>query len=514
MVHPDVKNWIRFAKFEEGHGFIKSARSIFERAVEFFGDEYMEERLFIAFAKFEENQKEHDRARVIYKYALDRMPKEKCQDLYKAYTIHEKKFGERAGIETVILHKRRLQYESEVTENPNNYDAWFDLIRLVESEGDRDTIREMYERAISNIPPVRDKKEFWRRYIYLWIYYAVYEELEAQDVGRARQVYKTCLDHIPHKRFTFAKVWLLYAHFEVRQRDLTAARRALGCALGKCPKAKLFRGYIDLEIQLREFSRCRTLYEKFLLFDPENCSAWMKFAELETLLGETDRARAIYELAVNQPRLDMPEILWKAYIDFEIEQDEPDRARDLYRALLTKTQHVKVWMSFAQFELSVESHDERVAQARHVYDEGNQSLRSEGGDNKEHRLMLLEAWREFEREHGDEKSQQQVQDMMPKRVKKRRKIDENDESQGWEEYFDYIFPQDENARPNLKLLAMAKMWKKQKEQQQQEELQEQVEKSETDPPKSDAVQMDAENPDADDEDIRNESDSSDENEES
>ena len=34
---------------------------------------------------------------------------------------------------------------------------------------------------------------------------------------------------------------------------------------------------------------------------------------------------------------------------------------------------------------------------------------------------------------------------------------------GWEEFFDYIFPEDEGAKPNLKLLAMAKMWKKQKE---------------------------------------------------
>ena len=34
---------------------------------------------------------------------------------------------------------------------------------------------------------------------------------------------------------------------------------------------------------------------------------------------------------------------------------------------------------------------------------------------------------------------------------------------GWEEYFDYIFPEDEGAKPNLKLLAMAKMWKKKKE---------------------------------------------------
>lgn len=82
-MHPDVKNWIRYAKFEEGHGFIKSARSIYERAIEFYGEEHMSEKLFIAFAKFEENQKEHERARVIYKYALDLMPREKCVDLYK-----------------------------------------------------------------------------------------------------------------------------------------------------------------------------------------------------------------------------------------------------------------------------------------------------------------------------------------------------------------------------------------------------------------------------------------------
>lgn len=169
-------------------------------------------------------------------------------------------------------------------------------------------------------------------------------------MDRTRQVYRTCLDLIPHKRFTFAKVWLLYAQFEIRQRDVAMARRALGTALGKCPKSKLFRGYIELEIQLREFQRCRTLYEKFLLFDPENCAAWMKFAELEGLLGDAERARGIFELAVKQPRLDMPELLWKQYIDFEIEQDEHDNARALYRRLLSKTTHVKVWLSLAQFE--------------------------------------------------------------------------------------------------------------------------------------------------------------------
>ncbi len=58
-------------------------------------------------------------------------------------------------------------------------------------------------------------------------------------------------------------------------------------------------------------SRCRTLYEKYLEWSPANCHAWIKFAELESTLGEAQRARAIYELAIMQPVLDMPEALWK-----------------------------------------------------------------------------------------------------------------------------------------------------------------------------------------------------------
>lgn len=34
---------------------------------------------------------------------------------------------------------------------------------------------------------------------------------------------------------------------------------------------------------------------------------------------------------------------------------------------------------------------------------------------------------------------------------------------GWEEYFDYIFPDEETAKPNLKLLALAKKWKEKKD---------------------------------------------------
>ena len=63
--------------------------------------------------------------------------------------------------------------------NPSNYDAWFDYLRLMESEAEPDAVREVYERAIANVPPAEEKR-LWRRYIYLWINYALYEELIAK----------------------------------------------------------------------------------------------------------------------------------------------------------------------------------------------------------------------------------------------------------------------------------------------------------------------------------------------
>jgi crooked neck len=63
---------------------------------------------------------------------------------------------------------------------------------------------------------------------------------------------------------TDVQLWLSYAYFEIRRQDVTAARKVLGVSIGMCPKPKLFTGYIELEMRLREFDRVRTLYEKFL----------------------------------------------------------------------------------------------------------------------------------------------------------------------------------------------------------------------------------------------------------
>ncbi|KAF9689261.1 hypothetical protein SADUNF_Sadunf01G0073500 [Salix dunnii] len=468
--HPKVSAWIRYAKFEMKNGEVARSRNVYERAVEKLADDEEAEMLFVAFAEFEERCKETERARCIYKFALDHIPKGRAEDLYRKFVAFEKQYGDKEGIEDAIVGKRRFQYEDEVRKNPLNYDAWFDYIRLEESVGNKERTREVYERAIANVPPAQEKR-YWQRYIYLWINYALYEELDAEDVERTREVYRECLNLIPHEIFSFAKIWLLAAQFEIRQLNLKGARQVLGNAIGKAPKDKIFKKYIEIELQLGNIDRCRKLYEKYLEWSPENCYAWSKYAELERSLSETERARAIFELAIAQPALDMPELLWKcvpvrfpliAYIDFEISEGEYDRTRELYERLLDRTKHLKVWISCAKFEASAKEEQNLCIQnARRVFEKALNYFRMSAPELKEERAMLLDEWLDMEKSFGELGDVSLVEPKLPKKLKKRKQIDSEDGLAGYEEYIDYVFPEEAHAH-NLKILEKAREWKRQR----------------------------------------------------
>lgn len=472
VVHPTAAGWLKYARFEEDEAKDKAmARAVYERALERLEEGQREPALFIEFAKFEVRLGEYERARAIYKLALSLFPKSSSEGLYHSYAQFEKQHGTPETIEDVVVTKRRAVYEAQVHAAPHDYDAWFEYIRLEESHGDLDMIRDVYERAIAQVPPVAEKR-FWRRYIYLWLFYAAFEELHAWDTERALAIYKAALGVVPHAKFTFAKLWLALAQFHVRQHNPQAARKTLGQALGRCPKAALFRGYIEVELQLRQFDRVRVLYEKFLEWAPERATTWIKYAELESLLGDEDRARAIFELAISETEglpIDMPELVWKAYIDFEYEEGNFSAARQLYRRLLARTDHIKVWVSLATFEASVpaDADPEGLApmeKARAVLTQAHDAFKA----NRQlaERLLLLEAWRELEALHGTPESLAALTARLPKRVLKKRKILQQDADAGqpqYEEYYDYVFPDDETqGSGHLKLLEMAHRWKQAK----------------------------------------------------
>lgn len=72
------------------------------------------------------------------------------------------------------------------------------------------------------------------------------------------------------------------------------------------------------------------------------------------------------------------------------------------------------------------------------------------------RVELLNAWRSFENTHGSPEDIDKIEKQMPRRVKKRRKLEDD----RYEEYMDYVFPADDKSAANLsRLLQRAHQWK-------------------------------------------------------
>ncbi|CAD6890658.1 unnamed protein product [Tilletia controversa] len=524
--HPEPRMWIKWAKFEEDRHHSDKARQVFQMALDFFGDDdeaklEKAQTVYTAFAKMETRLKEYERARMIYKFALERLPRSKSTGIYASYTRFEKQFGDRQGVEDTVLGKRRIQYEEELTFSQAavaNYDTWFDYTRLEEHAyrallrsgasisspeaiAARNRVREIYERAVANVPPSATEKRHWRRYIFLWLSYALFEEIDTADFTRAREVYRAAIQLLPHKSFTFAKLWLNAAHFEIRRLELGAARKLLGTAIGMCPKDRLFRGYIDLELSLKEFDRARKLYEKQIEWDPTSAHTWVRFAELERNLFDNERARGVFELGVRQTELDMPELVWKSYIDAEFEDRNWEAVNGLYERLLGKSAHVKVWISYANaqigsavaeeaYEDAPEDEDEdgdeeegaeapvrpprelteeeqvfrtrrrelALQRTREIFQRGYDDLKMKG--LKEERVVLLEAWKKVESEYASEdpKALADVEARMPRVVKRRRAMAGGE---GMEEYYDMLFPDDDEGtgKPSFKLLQIAHAWR-------------------------------------------------------
>ncbi|KAL0008059.1 hypothetical protein SO802_009561 [Lithocarpus litseifolius] len=159
---------------------------------------------------------------------------------------------------------------------------------------------------------------------------------------------------------------------------------------------------------------------------------------------------------IAQPALDMPELLWKAYIDFEISESEFERTRELYERLLDRTKHLKIWISYAKFEASAMEED-----AKGVFEKAINYYRTSAPELKEEKAMLLEEWLNMESSFGELGDISLIQAKLPKKLKKRRQMVSEDGPAGYEEYIDYMFPE-ETQTTNLKILEAAYKWKKQK----------------------------------------------------
>ncbi|GAV48843.1 hypothetical protein ZYGR_0N02480 [Zygosaccharomyces rouxii] len=482
LVHPQTDTWLRWVQFETVHGDTDTVRKVYSLALDTVVS--MSEKLtiqdedlaglIISFANWEATQQEHERCRELYRISIDKWPQN--QFLKEGLVEFEKRFGSSQSIENTVIHKRRRRYELTLQENPHDYDTWWLYLDLIQDNFKADLLKCLDKSVTGTQPKENTKTLAWKSYIFLWIRYLAYVELECANLDICRQLYQRLIELIPHKNFTFAKIWYMYSQFELRNGDLTSARKILGRSLGLCPKPRIFKLYIDMEIKLREFDRVRKLYEKFIEYDGSNVETWMAYADLEANLGDRDRATGIYEISLDPDvtclTQDAKLQLIQKYIDYMTSEEEFDKARDLYERYLRLTAFSStIWKMYALYasenptgdqvqelresasasgnedeEIEFCVQDVNRQMSRRIFERSLNHFKRLG--DKESRIAILEEFKNYENTFGDEESQEKIQKRQPKLVG----------PPGQEEY---VFPDDEvrNEVPNVsKLQALAKKW--------------------------------------------------------
>ncbi|KAM9904526.1 hypothetical protein OXX59_002694 [Metschnikowia pulcherrima] len=490
---PTGSTWKRWIVLETGipaldESQVARTRGVFEAAVDTLichdntGSDVDIPGIFSLWAKWEASVNEVERAQAIIAAALDQntLSKDQKLEILQSSNSLNNSTGVTDPSKTpdALYLQRKFKLERQVAENSRDYDAWWDCAKLQESTSGPIAAIDILSRAVESSPLDDFKSLSWRRYVFLWIKLALYTEYLAKDIPRAREVWNQSLQTVPHEQFTFAKLWTMFAEFELRNDGISSARKILGKAIGQgCvnqPKRKIFNFYIDLENRLGELERVRKVFEKWLesllLSDETNGTSERlnvlgDYIDFERSLGESDRCVALFDIGISK-EFDSSATLFDTYIAFLKEEFRYDEARKVLRTHLDDT--ADTWIQFALFESSILSpaqmdefensmSNEIEFQIESYHLERSRALFSEAFDHFKqlsdgvNATVIVQAWAEYESHHGTTEQVEKVKAKCPKQITKRRNVD------GVEEvYQEYEFPQ---TAPNLsKFMAKAKQW--------------------------------------------------------
>lgn len=501
-VFPETtKVWFKWLKFESIYGSNSTIREVYSIAVDTlilyektlsniadFQENLIE--LIVSFANWEASIQEIERAKAIFNLAIEKWPNN--TSLNKSYLDLKKRYGDSQMIDEGVLMKRKLYYEKLLSERKQDYDTWWIYLDFIEENFPSQMLTSLEKATdLKNKPPLnptQNKVDIpWQRYLYLWIRYLIYTELNSNDIDRCRELYSKIIEEIiiPSK-LNYNKIWLMFAQFEIRQENIDLARKILGRCIGISPNKVLFQEYINIEIKLKEFDRVRKLYEKFIEFNPMDMSTWFAYVQLEENLGDEDRVRGIFRIMLNNEvmnlGLDVRKIIMEKFITFETDAEEYNNSKSLYREYLEITNYsLETWISYAMYVCSVPTDDQLIAiseanqdldedseiqfepnevnfdKGREIYEEALTYFKNK--NDCKNRFELLKALQEFEKRFGTTEMQEKVSKRMPK-LERTQFLKDGIEL----EKINYIFPEDnessvESVSKPSKFLTLAKKWK-------------------------------------------------------
>ncbi|XP_017767919.1 PREDICTED: pre-mRNA-splicing factor SYF1 [Nicrophorus vespilloides] len=328
--------WVEFAKFYETNKQIEDARLIFEKGTQV---EYLKvddlAAVWCEWTEMEIRSENYEGAlKLMHKATVIPSRKVHYHDdketvqarLYKSlkvwslYADLEESFGTFKSCKAV--YDRIIDLRIATPQIIINYGLF-----LEENNYFEEAFR-AYEKGISLFkwPNVYD---IWNTYLHKFL-----KRYGGTKLERARDLFEQCLENCPAK---FVKpLYLLYAKLEeehgMARHAMAVYERATGAVLPE-EMFEIFNIYIKRAAEIYGVPKTRQIYEKAIevLQEDKTREMCLRFSEMETKLGEIDRARAIYAHCsqICDPRVTAE--FWQVWKEFEVRHGNEDTMREMLR---------------------------------------------------------------------------------------------------------------------------------------------------------------------------------------
>lgn len=404
--------WVEFAKFYEKNDQIEDARLIFEKAtqVPFVKVEDLAS-VWCEWAEMEIRNENYDEALKLMQKATV-LPSRKVAyhddketvqaRLYKSlkvwsmYADLEESFGTFKSCKAV--YDRIIDLKIATPQIIINYGLF-----LEENNYFEEAFR-AYEKGISLFkwPNVYD---IWNTYLTKFL-----KRYGGSKLERARDLFEQCLENCPPN---LAKtIYLLYAKLEeehgMARHAMAVYERATSAVLPE-EMFEVFNIYIKRAAEIYGVPKTRQIYEKAIEVLPEDRTREMclRFADMETKLGEIDRARAIYAHCSQlcDPRVTIE--FWQTWKEFEVRHGNEDTMREMLRIKrsVQATYNTQVNMMSAQMLNSAGSMAGTVADLAPGVKDGMRLLEAKAaemaGATKGGNIMFVRGETQGEKGKGD-----------------------------------------------------------------------------------------------------------------
>eukprot|EP00929_Paragymnodinium_shiwhaense_P108262 TRINITY_DN74592_c0_g1_i1.p1 TRINITY_DN74592_c0_g1~~TRINITY_DN74592_c0_g1_i1.p1 ORF type:complete len:974 (-),score=330.62 TRINITY_DN74592_c0_g1_i1:111-3032(-) len=327
--------WAAFAKFYESHDDLENARIIFDkatkvnfRAVDDLASAWCE------WIEMELRHREYDQALKVSRQAVGQ---KRASALKTDKDVVQNRIFRSTKLWSLCADLEESLGTTESTRA--TYDAAIDLkvatpalilsyARFLEERKYFEEAFKVYERGIKvfSWPHVND---IWLTYLNRFV-----ARYGGRKLERARDLFEQAAEKVPPK-FS-RRLHMLYAKLE---EEHGLARHALAIynrATKAVEEKDMFDMYSILVRKTAELfgqTKTRDIYEQAIEALPQERikDACLRYSKMETMLGEIDRARAIYTHAAQYCDPRKEEEYWKTWRSFEVQHGNEDTFRDMLR---------------------------------------------------------------------------------------------------------------------------------------------------------------------------------------